>query len=874
MRNPFDDPNIQEILRMQREMDRMGLDSQTLYRLSEQQRLIDSNIPIQDRLMRDLIMRDELAGGAAERLARMSADEAARNSAFFDLTKSANQSMLHLLNDAQQNNAVTAHLASISREWDERVRLLRDVVPNATVELALNSHLSRITEISSLAQASLASLPPERIGEAVRLPDAYRSLLNDKLIDLSYSYRDLIESFETSRASLLSLPPSLSELPSVSYYTSARLTRAISVPEVEAEEGEEEVREEIVAETEGALEARLADLDPKFVSMLNGAQQALDSDNPDRARHFAISMSELYAQVLLRLAPDDEVRDWSGPSTQHDEEGRPTFEARLRYVGRGAGHQPLTEYVIKNFALDLEFLNGFQRGIREVGVDYQPEQLSDLSARMESTLRLIIEVAAADASDTVVPSEVEEDTRMDVEKTSTETSAASPTPSTDQNDSQSSEIAHVLFMDIVGYSKLAMRQQVQFRRQLKEIVRSTREYERAQADDKLISRSTGDGMALVFFGSPEAPVRCAIEIGQALRARPELRLRIGVHSGPVYRDMNVNEELDVVGGGINVAQRVMDCGDARHILVSNTVAGYLREIGDWNEHLHEIGEATVKHGERVHLFNLVTADAGNPEVPEKLRQVGSEASTPQAKTEPTKDAVPAAPKPPIVRAWFDTVINPLLWRLKEEEGYLSKKDWTWSTPPDELKSFYDLRPYYHTPANLEQFLEFYPEFGDAIDRHDEEVGRLFEKCRELQRAIEESPAVAELFKRVTSPESLEETRARMGYEAEGYETDERLLKKLFGAYPESMRLRVFARYMVNRRGDLSSDYTTAPLWNQHKDEFLALLTDPSIRELCEETDRAGEALLETVQNLIGSLKDKRRQLSLESGEPPELPQAY
>src|SRR5947209_2900119 len=109
MKNPFDDPNIQEILRMRREMDRMGLDSQTLYRLSEQQRLIDSVSPMQDRLMRDLIMRDELAGGAAERLARMSAAEDARNSAFFDLTKSANQSMLHLLDDTQRNNAVTAH---------------------------------------------------------------------------------------------------------------------------------------------------------------------------------------------------------------------------------------------------------------------------------------------------------------------------------------------------------------------------------------------------------------------------------------------------------------------------------------------------------------------------------------------------------------------------------------------------------------------------------------------------------------------------------------------------------------------------------------------------------------------------------------------
>jgi eukaryotic-like serine/threonine-protein kinase len=181
------------------------------------------------------------------------------------------------------------------------------------------------------------------------------------------------------------------------------------------------------------------------------------------------------------------------------------------------------------------------------------------------------------------------------------------------------EIAHVLFLDIVAYSRLRMDQQQQIIRDLQDAVRATPSFRRAQSLDQLILLPTGDGMALVFFRDPEAPVRCALELTKILRDKPEIQLRMGLHTGPVYRIADINANRNVAGGGINIAQRVMDCGDAGHILASKAMADVLRELSSWNEHLRDLGEAEVKHGVRVHLFSLCTAEAGNPEVPQKLR---------------------------------------------------------------------------------------------------------------------------------------------------------------------------------------------------------------------------------------------------------------
>jgi TolB-like protein/class 3 adenylate cyclase/Tfp pilus assembly protein PilF len=181
------------------------------------------------------------------------------------------------------------------------------------------------------------------------------------------------------------------------------------------------------------------------------------------------------------------------------------------------------------------------------------------------------------------------------------------------------EIAHVLFTDIVGYSKLPINQQRALVERLNEIVRGTDEYRAAETAGRLIKIPTGDGITLVFYHSPEAPVECALEISRALKKHPELQLRMGIHSGPVSGVIDATGKANVAGAGINMAQRVMDCGDAGHILLSKHVAEDLEEYPHWHPHLHELGECEVKHGVRLSVVNLYTEELGNPAVPEKLK---------------------------------------------------------------------------------------------------------------------------------------------------------------------------------------------------------------------------------------------------------------
>src|SRR5437870_7276010 len=182
------------------------------------------------------------------------------------------------------------------------------------------------------------------------------------------------------------------------------------------------------------------------------------------------------------------------------------------------------------------------------------------------------------------------------------------------------EIGHVLFIDIVGYSKLLITEQSEQMQKLREIVRATEQFRSAEAEGKLLRLPTGDGGALVFRTSPEAPVLCAMEIAKALKDYPKLGLRMGIHSGPVNEVVDLNEQANIAGAGINIAQRVMDCGDAGHILVSKRVADDLEHYSQWRSLLHELGECEVKHGLRISLLNLYGDEAGNPELPEKFRQ--------------------------------------------------------------------------------------------------------------------------------------------------------------------------------------------------------------------------------------------------------------
>src|SRR3981081_3632927 len=181
------------------------------------------------------------------------------------------------------------------------------------------------------------------------------------------------------------------------------------------------------------------------------------------------------------------------------------------------------------------------------------------------------------------------------------------------------EIAHVLFIDIVGYSKLSINDQRAAIDELNQIVRTSAQFQNAEVAARLIKIPTGDGMALVFYKSPEEPVECALEISRALKENSKIKLRMGAHSGPVSGVIDVNGRANLAGAGLNMAQRVMDCGDAGHILLSKHVAEDLEEYERWRPLLHELGVCEVKHGARVSIVNLQGDQVGNPREPKKFR---------------------------------------------------------------------------------------------------------------------------------------------------------------------------------------------------------------------------------------------------------------
>jgi adenylate cyclase len=210
------------------------------------------------------------------------------------------------------------------------------------------------------------------------------------------------------------------------------------------------------------------------------------------------------------------------------------------------------------------------------------------------------------------------------------------------------EIGHVLFVDIVGYTKLLIHEQLEHLEKLREIARGTPTFRAAQVDGKLMRLPTGDGGALVFRTSPDDPVKCAVEIARELKKHPELRVRMGIHSGPVKEVTDLSEQGNIAGAGINIAQRVMDCGDAGHILLSKRVADDLEQYAQWRPLLHDLGTCEVKHGVTLALFNLYSDEFGNPESPCRLPS----STKPEAKIE---IAAPSAPKKSIAVLPFENL---------------------------------------------------------------------------------------------------------------------------------------------------------------------------------------------------------------------------
>ncbi len=236
------------------------------------------------------------------------------------------------------------------------------------------------------------------------------------------------------------------------------------------------------------------------------------------------------------------------------------------------------------------------------------------------------------------------------------------------------EIAHVLFVDIVGYSKLLINDQRRLLEVLNQLVRGTEQFRVAEQSGRLISIPTGDGMALVFYQSPEAPVECALELARADKQHPELQLRMGVHSGPVSGVVDVNGRANLAGAGINMAQRVMDCGDAGHILLSKHVAEDLEQYGHWHPHLHDLGETEVKHGVRLRVVNLYTDELGNPVPPEKFKTAA--AALPAAPMEHAKRKIP----------WREVVLAVLLLGAIVAAGFYFRRKPGASAPDQVAKT--------------------------------------------------------------------------------------------------------------------------------------------------------------------------------------------
>lgn len=275
-----------------------------------------------------------------------------------------------------------------------------------------------------------------------------------------------------------------------------------------------------------------------------------------------------------------------------------------------------------------------------------PQPPCELNRLLSSGMQRIIMNALAKAPEDRQQSVHE--LRQGLEKLSL--AAASQQPSTaslepsqlEASERTALEIAHVLFFDLVQYSTLPMEDQRRRLRELHNIARTTTEFVRANCAKQLICLPTGDGMALVFFGDPEAPIRCAVEVSRAIAGKPELKLRMGVHSGPVYRVPDINAAANVAGGGINLAQRVMDSGEAGHILVSQAVADVLKQLSQWSSALHDLGEVEVKHGVRIRVFNFYMDGVGNPKTPSKVKTAKGPRKQGVAKRTPAQRPISAS----------------------------------------------------------------------------------------------------------------------------------------------------------------------------------------------------------------------------------------
>jgi hypothetical protein len=301
--------------------------------------------------------------------------------------------------DLIQVNELLKHVVLPPKIWEEQLLVIERVLGEfPRFDLALESHLAEISKLSVLSQAAISRLPWENIGNALDLQAPLKNLLQDSFFDLAQSYSKLFDFWEKQSSFILSLPPILSRFPAIEFFNGVDVVNAITTrhyEDIEFQEEKRRAKEDLKEETEDRLEVLLVRLNVEFVVPLRGARHSLDSLDPDRVRHIAASLRELFTHVLQTLAPDNKVKAWSG-APEHYDKGRPTRRARLLYICRALNQEPFSTFLEKDIDAGLEFLKLFQRGTHEVVTKYTDIQLRAMLVRMESLLRFLLEIWSTD----------------------------------------------------------------------------------------------------------------------------------------------------------------------------------------------------------------------------------------------------------------------------------------------------------------------------------------------------------------------------------------------------------------------------------------------------------------------------------------------
>jgi class 3 adenylate cyclase len=409
-------------------------------------------------------------------------------------------------------------------------------------------------------------------------------------------------------------------------------------------------------------------------------------------------------------------------------------------------------------------------------------------------------------------------------------------------------LGHVLFMDIVGHTLAGMTHQRDVTEGLKAAVAGTREFRRARSGSQLVSLPTGDGMALVFFDSPETPVYCAIELSKALKSMPEINLRIGIHSGLVHRVADINANSNVSGPGINLAQRVMDCGDAGHILLSRTVAEMLAPTGDWSDRLHDLGEVEVKHGARIHAFNFFDHEVGNSTLPHKftaneavpkLGQV--EAAVQTARGHSDLEGYPGVE---LAKVWRTTVINRLIPLAETQAVSLATFPRYWDALNLRPINFSVLLDEVRIGANLTQFLEGYPELQDMLSTQSQQVNGLH-------------ACIKRLHEELTSEEICVSIKSILLSSGGSDDSWDQLLDRLH--IDEHLMLSALAGYIINQSTEIGGD-VLSEIWQKHRTDFLSLRKHEKILRYCDDLSDIGGRLIVLDRMISDLLKAIRAEL--------------